>query len=231
MTPRRSAERTVRGPTPESVRAVHAGLVRARGRPPRQRRGDPLDCLIGTLLSQNTTGANSRAAFAELKRRFPTWQACLQAPTEAVIAAINCAGLARTRGPRIQAVLARIRHDQGELTLDALHETDSALAMTYLQSLPGVGPKTAACVLLFACRRQVFPVDTHVARIAVRLGWAAEGASPERIQERLEPLVPPALRYPLHVNLIAHGRLVCRAGRPRCAECVVREHCATGRRQ
>jgi len=207
---------------------VSAALSRAYGRPPPQTRSDPLDGLIGTILSQNTTSANSRAAFAELKRRFPAWERCRDAPARAVISAIRSAGLAQIRGPRIQAILRRVGEERGRLSLDHLHAWPPRRGMAYLQSLPGVGPKTAACVLMFNCRKQVFPVDTHVARIARRLGWAPESAPPEAIQTRLEPRVPPRLRYALHVNLIAHGRACCHARKPACAVCPILAHCPTG---
>jgi len=218
------------GPSPDAIRAVHAALLAAYGRPPRQRLGNPLDGLIATLLSQNTTAANSRAAFAELKRRFPTWQACLDAPVGAVVRAVRGAGLSRVRGPRIQAILARVAADQGELSLDVLHRLPARGAMAYLLSLPGVGPKTAACVLLFSCRRRVFPVDTHVARITRRLGWAPGRATPEAIQAVLEPPIPPGLRYALHVNLIAHGRALCHPRSPECSVCPILAYCPTGQR-
>ena len=215
-------------PCPALIRAVNGALRGAYGAPPPQTRGDPLDGLIGTVLSQTTTSTNSRAAFNALKRRFPTWRECLKAPTEAVVEAIRSAGLGRIRGPRIQAILAQVQHDQAALSLDMLHDLPPSRAMAYLQSLPGVGPKTAACVLLFSCRKQVFPVDTHVARITRRLGWAAEEASPNAIQALLEPLVPPGIRYALHVNLIAHGRGRCHAGKPECRECPILRHCPAG---
>jgi len=203
-------------------------VSRAYGRPPPQARCDPLDGLIGTILSQNTTSANSRTAFAELKRRFPTWDECRDAPPRAVVAAIHSAGLARIRGPRIQAILRRIAEERGRLSLDHLHAWPADRGMAYLQSLPGVGPKTAACVLMFCCRRHVFPVDTHVARIARRLGWVPETASAEAIQALLEPCVPARLRYALHINLIAHGRACCHARRPACAACPILAYCPTG---
>ena len=226
---RTTPEQWVESPDPERVRAVHRALRRAYGRPQPQQRRDPLDGLIATLLSQSTTGANARAAFAELKRRFPEWDECLAASGAEVVEAVRSAGLGQTRGPRIQAILARVLADTGELSLEGLHRRASRDAMAYLLTLPGVGPKTAACVLLFSCARQVFPVDTHVARIARRLGWAPASASPEAIQAQLEPVIPGPLRYPLHVNLIAHGRAVCRASRPACERCVLREWCQWAR--
>jgi endonuclease-3 len=204
---------------------VAAALRRAYGPPPPLGRSDPLDGLIATVLSQNTTSANSRAAFSELTRRFPTWEACLCAEPVAVVDAIRGAGLAQVRGPRIQRVLAQIADGRSGLSLDWLHGAPVPDAMEYLQGLPGIGPKTAACVLLFCCRRAVFPVDTHVARLSGRLGWVCPGTAPEVIQRVLEPAVPPRLRYALHVHLIAHGRAVCHARRPECPRCILRPLC------
>jgi endonuclease-3 len=143
--------------------------------------------------------------------------------------AIRSAGLAEVRAPRLLAILRRLQADRGELSLDFLARETVPAAQRYLESLPGVGPKTAACVLLFAFGRAVFPVDTHVARIARRLGWAPDRASPEAIQALLGPRVPPSLRYALHVNLIAHGRATCRARNPRCPGCPILRLCPTGR--
>jgi len=148
----------------------------------------------------------------------------------AVRRAIRSAGLAGIRAPRIIEILRRIETEQGELSLDLLWRAPVSEARAYLESLPGVGPKTASCVLLFDCGRPVFPVDTHVARITRRLGWVSAKASPEGIQSILEPLIPPRLRYGLHVNMIAHGRQLCRPQRARCDLCPVRPHCPAGQR-
>jgi endonuclease-3 len=210
------------------VRAVRRALERAYGKPPAQSRCDPLDGLIGTILSQNTTSGNASAAFAELRRRCPTWEACLQAQTRTIREAIRSAGLAEQRAPRIRQILQQLHDERGEVSLDFVHDLPVAGAREYLQSLPGVGPKTASCVLLFSCRRRVFPVDTHVARITRRLGWVAEQATPEQIQEQLEPRIPANLRYSLHVNMIAHGRTLCRPRDPRCDDCPLLRLCAIG---
>ncbi|MGQ9730996.1 MAG: endonuclease III domain-containing protein [Candidatus Zipacnadales bacterium] len=211
------------------VRTVHQTLLQIYGRPPPQRRANALDVLVETILSQNTAAANARQAFRELRRRFPTWEECLNAPSLSVIEAIRRAGLAEVRGPRIQQVLQEVLLTQGKLSLDMLHELPPKRGMMYLQSLPGVGPKTAACVLLFACRKQVFPVDTHVARLSYRLGWLSEKVPPGKAQLLLEPLVPPPLRYPLHVNLITHGRAICHARNPTCEHCALLVCCPTGK--
>jgi len=204
-------------------------LLKAYGRSERRASGNPLDGLIGTILSQNTTSTNSRAAFEELKSRFPTWERCLEADVGEVTDAIRPAGLAELRGPRIVEILRSLREERGTLNIDFVCEMPVAQAAEYLQSFPGVGPKTAACVLLFSCGRPVFPVDTHVDRLAKRLGWVSESLSPEAIQRELEPLIPGPSRYALHVNLIAHGRALCRPRKPRCDECPLLEHCPSGR--
>jgi len=203
-------------------------LRKAYSGPSGQERGDPLDGLIQTILSQNTTSSNAAAAFAELKRRCPTWGDCLRVGVLAVRRAIRSAGLAGIRAPRIIGILRRIEAEQGRLSLDFLWRVPVREARSYLESLPGVGPKTASCVLLFDCGRPVFPVDTHVARITRRLGWVPASTSPEAIQTILEPLIPPQLRYGLHVNLIAHGRQLCRPQRPRCDLCPVLPYCPAG---
>ena len=203
-------------------------MLKAYGRPERHASGNPLDGLIGTILSQNTTSTNSRAAFQELKRRFPTWERCLSADVAEVIDAIRPAGLAELRGPRIVQILRSLREEQGSLDIDFVCEMPVGQAADYLQSFPGVGPKTAACVLLFSCGRQVFPVDTHVDRLTKRLGWVSEKLPPESIQKELQPLISGPSRYALHVNLIAHGRVVCRPRKPRCDECPLLEHCPAG---
>lgn len=212
----------------DAVRAVCMALRAAYGPPPPQVRQDLLDTLIRTILSQNTTGANSRRAFSALKRRFESWEDCLEAPRSSVMRAVRSAGLGHIRAGRIQEILRRVLDDHGVLSLEVLHNWPTARAMAYLESLPGVGPKTAACALLFGSRRRLLPVDTHVARIVRRLAWASNSASPETIQKTLEPLVPPGLRYSLHVHLVAHGRSVCRPTKPGCAVCVIRSYCRAG---
>jgi endonuclease-3 len=211
-----------------AIRAVARALSRAYGDPGRQARSSPLDGLIGTLLSQNTTSTNASAAFHELKRRCPTWEDCLRAGVAVVRRAIRSAGLAEIRAPRILAILRRLRDERGALSLDFLCDAPVAEARAYLESFPGVGPKTASCVLLFECRRAVFPVDTHVARITRRLGWVPEPMSAEVIQVALEPIIPAELRHALHVALIAHGRKLCRPRAPQCEVCPILRYCPTG---
>jgi endonuclease-3 len=187
-----------------------------------------IDEIIATVLSQHTSDINSGRAFAQLKALFPDWEQVLAAPAGQVADAIRCGGIADQKARRIQQILAAIREREGRIDLDRLRELDDAAVEEYLTSLPGVGPKTAACVLVFSMGRAAFPIDTHVHRIAVRLGWIPPKTTAEQAHRILAPAVPPEIRYDLHLALIDHGRTVCKAQRPGCGVCVVRDRCATG---
>jgi len=221
---------------PDRARAklarVLAMLRVEHGQRPWRRHGSAVGELIGTILSQNTTGANASAGFRGLWRRFRSFEAMADAPVGEIERCIRVCGLSRIKAPRIQSILRQIRgRGPGRrIRLDFLDGMPVPEATDYLLGFDGVGPKTAACVLLFAFGKPVFPVDTHVARIARRLGLAAEGASPERVQEVLTPLIAPPDRYEMHLLLIAHGRRICRARNPRCGDCPLRRICAYGRR-
>jgi len=192
---------------------------------------DPLDALVLTILSQNTNDVNRDRAFARLREHFPTWEAVRDAPPDAVVEAIRPAGLAPTKGPHIQAALRRISEERGALDLSFLANLPLEEARAWLLDMPGVGFKTAAIVLLFALGRPAFPVDTHVHRLAQRLGLIAEGTSRQEAHRLLEEVVPPDLYYSFHLNLIEHGRAVCHARRPACQNCVLRGECAFYRAQ
>lgn len=187
---------------------------------------DPLSELIRTILSQHTSDLNSDRAFEELRRRFPTWEQVRDASVDDIADAIRCGGLAKSKAPRIKEVLCAITAEQGHLSLDILCDMHPDEAMAYLKSLRGIGAKSAACVLLFACGRAVFPVDTHIHRVARRLGLAPARASAEEVQTRLQAQLLPEWVYNTHVNLIRHGRQVCRAPQPRCEICVLTDLCA-----
>lgn len=187
--------------------------------------GSPLDGLIATLLSQNTNDINSERAFFEMKRRWPTWAQVMDAPMEALVDSIRVAGLAPTKAARIREILTRIRLDFGTYDLDSLKSWNPAEARSYLESLPGIGPKTAACVLAFELGKPAFPVDTHVARIVRRLGWFTERQSPAEIQEDLEASVPSERQGGGHLNFILHGRNTCHSRKPACHRCVLSELC------
>jgi len=187
---------------------------------------DPVSSLVSTILSQNTNDVNRDRAFEQLQERFPTWEAVRDAPPEEVIAAVRPAGLAPTKGPRIQEALRRVAAERGEISLDFLAEIDLEEAREWLLSIPGVGPKTAAIVLLFALGRPAFPVDTHVHRVARRLGLIPEKTNREKAHALLETLIPSEIYYPFHLNLIAHGRAVCHARTPECTRCILQDQCA-----
>ena len=188
-----------------------------------------VDEVVATVLSQHTSDHNSGRAFAQLKAEFPDWEQVLAAPAGAVADAIRCGGIADQKARRIKQILAAIRAREGRIDLSRLHDLGDEAVEEYLTSLPGVGPKTAACVLVFSMGRAAFPVDTHVHRVAVRLGWIPPGTTAEQAHRILGPAVPSGIRYDLHVALIEHGRTVCRAQRPRCDACVLRDECAYGR--
>jgi len=184
-----------------------------------------IDEIIATVLSQHTSDRNSGRAFAQLKAAFPAWEQVLDAPRALVADAIRCGGIADQKARRIQQILAAIEEREGRIDLGRLSDLDDAAVEEYLTSLPGVGPKTAACVLVFSMGRAAFPVDTHVLRIASRLGWIPPGTAADRAYRTLTPLVPRGIRYDLHLALVTHGRSVCLARRPRCGECVLRAAC------
>lgn len=211
--------------SPPLILEVLRRLEGVYGRRPWRRWGPPLEGLIATVLSQHTSDVNSAAAYRQLRRTFRTWRACLAAPAEAVEAAIRCGGLARQKTLSIQAILRTLQADRGALSLDFLTRWPLERAREYLRALPGVGPKTAACVLMFNLGRPALPVDTHIHRVAGRLGLISEGTSAEKAHLLLESACPPRRVYAFHVLLIQHGRKVCRARNPRCEECPLSDLC------
>ncbi len=216
--------------SPRRVRAIHRRLVKQQGRFTPKPKLDPLDELIMTVLSQHTSDLNTERAFAGLKAAFLSWPDVMTAPVAAVVDAIKSGGLANQKAPRIQAILREVTSREGAPDLARLHELEDADVERYLVSLPGVGPKTAACVLVFSMGRAAFPIDTHVHRIALRLGWVPEGTSADKMHRELTPNIPPELRYELHMAMITHGREVCVARTPRCTECVLFDLCDAGPR-
>jgi endonuclease-3 len=207
--------------------------------------GHPIAELVRTVLSQNTSDTNRDVAYARLRERFPTWEEVRDAPEDEVIEAIRPGGLANTKGPRIQAILRRIsgasRSVQNDVSpphpplgepraqndhpdLDWLRDAPRQDALDFLTSMPGVGRKTAACVLMFAFGRPEIPVDTHVKRVGGRLGLFRPQASFEEAHEEMLAITDPEDAYELHINLIRHGRRLCRPI-PRCEECDLRRMC------
>jgi endonuclease-3 len=212
-------------PGTAGIRTVHHRLRAQQGRFIAKPVLPVIDEIVATVLSQHTSDTNSERAFAQLKEAFPSWGQVAAAPVGQVADAIRSGGIADQKARRIQQILAAIEDREGRINLDRLYDLDDAAVVAYLESLPGVGPKTAACVLTFALGRAAFPVDTHVRRVAIRLGWIPANATAEKTHRLLGPRVPPDIRYDLHVALISHGRKVCRAQRPRCDSCVLRDLC------
>jgi len=225
------ATRRPRPGTRAHVREVARRLAEAYGPRPWARRHPPVAELVTTVLSQSTTDANQYRAFDRLRAAFPTWDDVRAADPDAVQDAIRPAGLAGQKGPRIQAILDRLAEEPRGADLEWLADVPLEEAMAYLTALPGVGPKTAACVLCFSFRRPVLPADTHVHRIALRLGAVPPRATALAAQERLSRLVPADEVYATHMRLVAHGRALCRARAPRCPECPLLDLCPDGRRR
>lgn len=186
---------------------------------------EPVDVLIGTVLSQNTSDTNSRRAFDSLLSTFDSWEAVVAAPVEHIAQAIKSGGLSRIKAVRIKQILAEIEKEQGRISLDFLKSMNIAEAKDYLMHLPGVGHKTASCVLLFSLGKPSLPVDTHIFRLAKRLGLIDSSVSIEKAHSLLQQQVPPSKVYQFHIHLIEHGRRVCHARRPCCEECVLGVNC------
>lgn len=204
---------------------VAALLSQTYGRPQWQYSQSPMDELVSCILSQNTNDNNRDRAFEALKQRYPHWQAVVDAPPDELIETIRPAGLANQKGPRIQQVLARIHAEQGSYSIDFLADLPLEEARDWLTGLDGVGPKTAAIVLCFAFNRRAFPVDTHVHRVSRRIGFLPDTISAEKAHPVMESICPPEDYYPFHLQLIQHGRAICRARGPLCDRCPLTQHC------
>ena len=221
------APRAWRRPPRRRVLAIRDRLRERYGRPRNRPHGDPVHELVLTILSQNTSDSNRDVAYERLRERFEGWEGVRDAPLAEVEEAIRPGGLAPTKAPRIQEALRVI---DAEFDLDWLRDAPREEAIGYLLGLPGVGRKTAACVLIFSFDRPEVPVDTHVHRVGGRLGLFPEGAPLPLAHDEMRAITPPEDAYELHINLITHGRRVCRP-RPRCGECRLRRMCPYYRRQ
>jgi len=210
----------------DRVRDIDAALKECYGdRPWSPRFDDLLDGLVHTILSQNTNDENSRRAFRRLKERFPTWEAAASAPMEEVEEAIRPGGISRVKAGRIKELLRKVKEDHGGYSLAPLEDMEPDRAMAYLLDIPGVGRKTASVLLLFQLGHPYFPVDTHVLRVGRRLGLIPRRAGAVRAHLIMDELVPDDIKYRLHLNLVEHGRRVCRARNPLCGECRLRGSC------
>jgi endonuclease-3 len=209
----------------ESIPYIIQNLKAVYGAPKVERGLDPLDVLIETILSQSTTNANSDRAFENLKRRFPSWDAARRARVASIEDAIRSGGLAKQKSVRIKEMLNEIHKRRGSLDLSFLATAPLEEAKQFLASFKGVGPKTVACTLLFACNRSVFPIDIHIFRIARRLGLIPEKSSDEEAHRLMGEMIPRKSYYEAHINLIRHGRRVCRPRNPLCEQCCLIDYC------
>jgi endonuclease-3 len=203
-------------------------LVAAGGPPPGHRRLPAVDELVLTILSQNTSDLNRDRAYTAMRERFPTWEDVRDADPATLADVLRPGGLADQKAPRIQAVLGLVSAG-GAPDLEWLGDLEPADAIAWLVDLPGVGVKTASCVLLFSFGMPVMPVDTHVHRVAGRLGLIPPGMGAERAHVLVTAATPPARMLEAHLLLIRHGRTICTARRPRCAECPLLDVCPYGR--
>ncbi|MBN1452275.1 MAG: endonuclease III [Anaerolineales bacterium] len=205
---------------------VHKKLLETYGKPIWRNPLPPVDELVSTILSQNTNDVNRDRAFDSLRAKFPTWEQVRDADTDEVIEAVRVAGLANQKGPRLQQVLRDITAERGSLDLSFLSEMPLEEARDWLTRFKGVGPKTAAIVLCFSLNRPAFPVDTHVYRVAGRIGLRPDKMTVEQAHPHLESIFPPETYYAAHLNIIRLGREVCAARKPNCPVCPVRSLCA-----
>ncbi|MCX5679963.1 MAG: endonuclease III [Candidatus Omnitrophica bacterium] len=211
--------------TNESKIRKIAKLLRKAYGVPKPRKTPPVDELVRTILSQNTSDRNSVPAFWALKKRFGSWERVLEAPTVSIAVTIKHAGLANIKSARIIGVLRQIKETNGKISLARLKDMSAEDGLSYLKSLKGVGPKTAACVLLFSFGKPVMPVDTHIFRVTKRIGLIPKDVTIEGAHDILTGLVPKDLIYEFHLGIISHGRETCRAPGPKCGSCLLYGMC------
>ena len=222
----RGVSRAWKPPRADRVRRIRDRLREAYGIPGQRPHGRPVDELVLTVLSQSTNDRNRDVAFAGLRDRFPSWEEVRAAPVEEIEDAIRPGGLAPTKSRRIKEILEAIGDP---LSLDWLAEAPVPEGQAYLCDLPGVGRKTAACVLLFSFGLRDVPVDTHVGRVATRLGLLRERAGSTEQADAMTALTPPGEELEFHLNLLRHGRHTCHSQRPDCRHCVLRRMCPYAR--
>jgi endonuclease-3 len=211
------------------VRAIRDRLREVYGIPLMAPHEQPLDELVLTVLSQSTNDRNRDVAYERLRERLPSWEAVMAAPVEEVEEAIRPGGISKVKSARIQAILRAIDDHEHGLDLSWLRDVPVAAGQAYLCDLPGVGRKTAACVLLFAYGLHDVPVDTHVSRVGMRLRLLRPGAPFEELHDAMLALTAPGEELELHVNLLRHGRRTCHARTPDCGGCALRRMCPSAK--
>ena len=209
----------------EQIKQIVNLLTKEYGSREWQHAEEPIAVLVQTILSQNTSDRNSHRAFASLMATFGKWEEVANATTTQIADAIRFGGLAEVKARYIKQTLQEIKHRRGKFKLEFLKQLRKDEARDWLMQLPGVGMKTASCVLLFSLGLPALPVDTHVSRVARRLGLLDSKTSIDRAHTILESIVPKNDVYRLHVLLIEHGRKVCKAQSPRCHKCPLNEIC------
>jgi endonuclease-3 len=211
----------------EKIQQIRQRLMAAFGKPEWRDPLPPVDELVSTILSQNTNDINRDVAFEKLRATFPDWESVMNSPTNEVIEAIRTAGLANQKGPRIQGALQEIAaYTGGEIDLSFLQDLPAENARQWLMNVKGVGPKTAAIVLLFSMGIPAFPVDTHIYRLTGRIGLRPTNLNVEKTHTYLEERIPEDAFYDLHLNLIRLGREVCGARKWHCYRCPIEDLCA-----
>lgn len=211
----------------ERAMLVYELLGKEYGIKPWTPRREPLHELISTILSHRTTQANEARAFDQLWRKYGSWEAIAAAPVEGIAEAIAQANWPEQKAPRVKAVLARIIAERGAPDISFLADLPVEQALAWLESLPGVGPKTASLVLLFCFHKPVLPVDTHVHRVSQRVGLIGPRATADQAHMLLLNLLPrdADVLWNFHLNMLRHGQKICIWGTPRCERCVLRQHC------
>lgn len=211
------------------LRSMDETLRRTYRSPRHHNESDPLAELVLIMLSGRTPERRYLVTFRELRDRYPTWEGLLAAPPDKLASIIRYCGLEKRKAADLKLALTAVSEEFGELSLDGLTGWDDRRAEKFLTSLPGVGLKSARCILMYSLDRQVFPIDVHVWRVLKRVGLVEGGRVPMGRQENaVQDLIPPSLRYSLHVNLVSHGRETCRPQNPACEQCPILEHCSFG---
>lgn len=214
--------------TDKPVRYIVQNLERAYGVPQPPPKSAALDMLVQIILSQATSDVNSQRAFAALKQAFPSYELLLRAAPEKIEATIRSGGLAKQKTRTIQGFLTQLKAERANLDLSFLNNLSTEQAVAYLQNFRGLGPKTIACTLLFALHKPIFPLDTHIFRILRRVGLIPAKCSDARAHNLMNLLTPPGKHFSFHVNLIRHGRRICRPREPLCERCPIVEYCDYG---